>query len=65
MMEKLTFEQSIERLEKIVAELESGNCTLERSFELFEEGTALTKSCNEALEKARLKISELTGKEEE
>jgi exodeoxyribonuclease VII small subunit len=55
-MEK-NFEESITELEKIVADLESGDNTLDESMKKFEEGMKLAKNCNELLEKAEKKIS--------
>ncbi len=60
MADTLTFEQAMEKLEKIVAELESGKCTLDRSLELFEQGTKLTAFCAEQLKNAEQKIEKLT-----
>ena len=39
------FEKSISELENIVAQLESGDITLDESIKLFERGTKLTKDC--------------------
>lgn len=55
-----TFETAIARLEEIVVLLENGNCTLDESLKLFEEGIKLTGFCNEALKKAEQKITKLT-----
>ena len=60
-MKELTFEQAMERLEEIVALLESGKCTLDESMKLFEEGTALTAFCTESLKTAEQKIIKLTA----
>lgn len=58
-MENMNFEKSLERLNEIVELLESGECSLEDSFKLFEEGTVLSKKCYEILENAKIKYSEL------
>ncbi len=55
-MEK-TFEASIEELEKIVSDLESGNMTLDESMKMFESGMKLARDCGEILEKAEKKIT--------
>ncbi len=55
-----TFETAMARLEEIVVRLESGNCTLDESLKLFEEGTKLTSFCNESLKAAEQKITQLT-----
>jgi exodeoxyribonuclease VII small subunit len=59
-MTELTFEQAIERLETIVAQLESGKCALDESLKLFEEGTKLTAFCAETLKNAEQRIVKLT-----
>lgn len=55
-----TFETAMARLEEIVALLEGGNCTLDESLKLFEEGARLTAFCNESLKAAEQKITQLT-----
>ncbi len=55
-----TFETAMTRLEEIVTLLESGNCTLDESLKLFEEGAKLTAFCNESLKTAEQKIVQLT-----
>ncbi len=54
-MEK-TFEETIDELEKIVADLESGDLTLDESMKKFEEGMKASKHCTEILDKAEKKI---------
>jgi exodeoxyribonuclease VII small subunit len=58
--EKLTFEQSLKRLEEIVRALESGDTPLEESIALFEEGVKLSGYCNTLLETAEQKVTVLT-----
>ena len=53
---KMTFEKGLERLEKIVGELEQGELPLERSLELFEEGMKLSGNCRKQLEEAENKV---------
>ena len=55
-IEKLSYEQAIERLNAIVNDLEKGNLPLVDSLELFEEGTALMKRCTELLDQAEQKV---------
>ena len=50
------FEECLERLEKIVNELEKGELPLERAVSLFEEGVQLSNSCRKELETAEGKI---------
>ena len=50
------FEECLERLEKIVAELEKGDVSLDRALELFDEGMKLSGSCRKELEEAEGKV---------
>ena len=50
------FEECIDRLEKIVQELEKGEVPLEQSLTLFEEGMQLSASCRKELEEAEGKV---------
>ncbi|MBQ9964708.1 MAG: exodeoxyribonuclease VII small subunit [Clostridia bacterium] len=61
MKAEMTFEQAMERLEEIVAILESGKSSLDDSLKLFEEGTKLTAFCSDSLKTAEQKIIKLTG----
>ena len=54
--EKIGYEQAIERLNRIVNDLEKGNLPLADSLTLFEEGTALMKRCTELLDQAEQKV---------
>jgi len=53
---KLSFEQSMERLEAIVKQLEKGEAPLSESLALFEEGTALISVCGKMLDEAEQKV---------
>ncbi len=59
----VSFESSLEELEKIVRELESGDLPLERSLELFEKGMSLSDSCRKQLEQAETRVEALVRKE--
>jgi exodeoxyribonuclease VII small subunit len=50
------FEECLQRLEKIVDELETGNVSLEQALKLFEEGTQLSSSCRKELEEAEGRV---------
>ena len=50
------FEECLERLEKIVQDLEKGDVPLERSLTLFEEGMQLSSTCRKELEEAEGKV---------
>ena len=57
---KLTFEQSMARLEEIVGLLERGDAPLEQAMALFEEGAKLLRECTAKLDQAEQKILKLT-----
>ena len=50
------FEESLQRLEAIVAELEKGDVSLDRALQLFDEGMKLSGSCRKELEEAEGKV---------
>jgi exodeoxyribonuclease VII small subunit len=50
------FEDCLQRLEKIVQELEKGEVPLETSLMLFEEGMQLSSACRKELEEAEGKV---------
>ena len=53
---KLSLEEAMEKLEKIVAEMENDKLPLERSLKLYEEGVKLVALCSDQLEAAKRKI---------
>ncbi len=63
MAAKMTYEEAMARLEEIVAKLDDGSLSLDESIKLFEESTKLAVFCNNCLEKAKLKVTELTEAE--
>ena len=58
--DKPDFESSLEKLEGIVKELESGDKGLEESLALFEKGVTLAKGLTTQLEEAKRKVEVLT-----
>jgi len=52
-------EESLTKLEEIVANLERGDLSLEDSVKLFEEGTRLSAECRKQLEEAEGKVEML------
>ena len=58
----LTFEQAIQRLEKIVADMEAADLPLEDVLKKYEEGTGLVRFCSQKLEEAEKRIELLTKK---
>lgn len=58
-----SFETSLDELEKVVKELESGDLPLDRSLELFSRGMVLSDSCRKQLEDAETRVEALIRKE--
>ena len=56
-----SFEESLQELEKIVAELESGKLGLSDALTRYEQGVKHLRSCQELLERAERKIELLSG----
>lgn len=53
-----TFEESLNALEEIVQRLERGDVPLEEALVAFQEGMALSKQCQDTLEKAEKNFNE-------
>ena len=62
-IEELSYEQAFAELESIVADLESEEHSLEDSLALFERGQVLAKHCTTLLDKAELKVQQISGEE--
>jgi len=56
---KLSFEQSLGRLDEIVRHLENGDLPLSDSLKLFEEATGLIGSCSKMLDEAEQQVVKL------
>ena len=55
----LSFEEAYRQLEDIVAQLESGELSLDESVALYERGQALARLCGEMLDRAELRIQQI------
>jgi exodeoxyribonuclease VII small subunit len=60
-VESLSYEQALAELESIVAALENEQRALDESMALYERGQALVKRCAKILDKAELKVKQLSG----
>ena len=58
-------EKSLEELESLLKELESGELTLEAALAHFERGVTLTRQCQRALQEAEQKVEILLKKSPE
>lgn len=57
---KMSFEDAMRELERVVAQLESGNVELEKSIALYERGAALKAHCEAVLKAAEEKVAAIT-----
>jgi len=58
-----SFETSLDELENLVKELESGDLPLERSLDLFSRGMQLSDTCRKQLEDAETRVEQLIRKD--
>lgn len=63
----MAFEQALEKLEKNVKALESGDLSLDEVLKMFEEGVGLVKACHQKLNDAeqRIEILSLSMRDEQ
>ncbi|MDO4266315.1 MAG: exodeoxyribonuclease VII small subunit [Eubacteriales bacterium] len=54
-------EQSFERLDALLSEMETPDCTLEKSFRLYEEGVKLIASARQQINKVEQQLRVLNG----
>ena len=54
-----SFENNLKKLEMIVEKLESGNCGLDESIQLYSDGVKISAECKKQLEKKKKKIEQL------
>lgn len=54
-----SFEESLTKLEAVVAKLEGGELTLEQSVELYEQGMQLSELCKAELDRAEGRVQML------
>lgn len=59
-IEQMSYEEAFSQLEEIVAALESNQNNLDQSVSLYERGQALVRRCAKLLDKAELRVSQLT-----
>jgi exodeoxyribonuclease VII small subunit len=62
-VEQLTYEQAYAELEAVVTALEANPKSLDEATALFERGQALSQHCAELLDKAELRVRQLTATE--
>lgn len=60
-LSKLSYEEAVAELERIVTELERGDVPLETTLERFERGVALARRCEDRLHEAEARVTMLVG----
>ena len=58
-IDNLNYEQAYAQLEVVIAQLESGELSLEQSVELYKQGQQLSVHCQKLLETAELVIKQV------
>ncbi len=61
--EEISYEEALSELERIVGTLESEERPLEEALALYERGQSLARYCADLLDKAELKVQQLSGEE--
>ncbi len=60
-VDEMTYEAAFAELQTIIAALEGEQRSLDEATSLYERGQALVKRCGELLDKAELKVRQLSG----
>lgn len=60
-IQELSFEAAYAELETIIGKLESGELPLDESVDLYERGRNLSEYCQSLLDKAELRVNQLTN----
>jgi exodeoxyribonuclease VII small subunit len=59
-MVEIKFEDALKKLEKIVADLEKGDLSLDEALKKYQEGLELSRVCSQKLDAAKKKVDVLT-----
>jgi exodeoxyribonuclease VII small subunit len=62
-VEALSYEEAFSQLDTIAAALEGGELSLETAMNLYERGQNLLRRCSDLLEKADLRVRQLSGED--
>ncbi len=60
----MKFEEAMNKLEETVKKLENSETTLDDAMLLFEEGVKLSRTCQQLLNEAQLKVTQVVGNSE-
>ncbi len=56
---ELTLEESFEKLDAVIEQLETEEITLEEAFSCYKQGMDLLKGCNDTIDKVEKKVRKL------
>ncbi len=59
-----SYEDAVDRVERLIDAIESGEIGLDESLKAFEEGMGLIKGCRARLEKAEQRVTELLAEDD-
>jgi len=59
-VDKMSFEEAMAELDRVVGQLERGDVPLDASIKLYERGAALKARCEAKLKEAEEKVEQLT-----
>lgn len=62
-VDQLSYEAAFNELQSIIEALEGDHSSLDEATSLYERGQALVKRCQELLDKAELRVRQLSGSE--
>ncbi|KJZ03116.1 exodeoxyribonuclease VII small subunit [Pseudoalteromonas sp. CO348] len=62
--DNLSFEEAMQELEQIVADMENGSLPLDQALKQFERGIKLAKASNQKLQQAEQQVAILMGEDE-
>jgi len=62
-LEKLTFEDAMKELEKLVDSLDKGDVSLEEAIDAYDRGSQLKDYCQKKLHEAKMKIETIQSSE--
>ena len=61
----ISFEEKLDQLEALVSQMEQGELSLDDAMKQFEQGIALSRDCQQALQQAEQKVSILIAEQEQ
>ena len=63
-LEKLTFEEAMQELEKLVDSLDKGNVSLDEAIAAYDRGSQLKDHCQKKLNEAKMKVETIQSSDD-